>query len=57
MELHISYPKTYFIIDQQTARNFVQYSEWLSTSFPSICTTQIIKPLINSRILANHDTG
>ena len=46
--------KIYFIIDQQIARHFVQFSECLSSPIHSYAT-QIIKPFLSSRILANHD--
>ena len=48
--------KKYFIIDQQIARNFVQYSECLSNLLPNY-ETQIINPFLNSMISANHDKG
>ena len=48
--------KIYFIIDQQIARHFVQYSECLSHPLP-FYATQIINPFPNSRISANHEKG
>ena len=38
--------KIYFVIDQQMARHFVQYSECLSKTLPNYAT-QIINPLLN----------
>ena len=48
--------KRYFIIDQQIARHFVQYSEYLSN--PDLnYAPQIINLLIFSIISTNHDKG
>ena len=52
--LYIS-KKRYFIVDQQIARLFVQYSECLSIPLPFYGTMEIITPFLNSRISANHD--
>ena len=46
--------KIYFIIDQQIARYFVQYSECLTNYLP-FYATQIIYTFLNSRISCNHD--
>ena len=44
--------KGYFIIDQQIARQFMQYS---LSNLPFFYATQIINSFLNSRISANHD--
>ena len=54
--MHLWQTKRYFMIDQQKARHFVHFSEYLSTSIP-FYATQIIKNFLNSRISANHDKG
>ena len=46
--------KRYFIIDQQLARQFVQYSECLYLLFYA---TPIINPFLTSKISANHNKG
>ena len=48
------FSKRYSIIDQQLARHFVQYSEWLTISLP-FYATQIIDPFLTLRISANPD--
>ena len=48
--------KCIYIIDQQTVRHFVQYSECLPNPLP-VYGTKIVNPFINSRITANHDKG
>ena len=46
--------KRYFIIDQQIARHFVHYIEYPYDPLP-FYATQIINPVLTSRISTNHD--
>ena len=55
-EISYHHNKRYLIIDQQIARHFVQYSEYLSHSLP-FYPTQMINPILNLRISANHNKG
>ena len=48
--------KRYFIINQQIARHFVQYSECLYHPLP-FYVTPIINSFLTSGITANHDKG
>ena len=51
-KLYIS--QRYFLIDQQIAQYFAQYSEVLTTPIP-FYANQIINPFLTSRVSANHD--
>ena len=53
---YLYFYKRYFMIDQQIARHFVHYSEYIYHPLP-FYTTKIINPFLNSRISANHDKG
>ena len=48
--------KRYFKIDQQIARNFVHYREYLSNLLP-FYTIQITNPFLNSRISPNKEAN
>ena len=48
--------KRYFIIDHQIARHFLHYSECSYHPLP-FYATQMITPLLSSRISANQDKG
>ena len=48
--------KSDFMTEKQIAKYFVQYSECLSNPLP-FYATQIINPILNSMISANHNKG
>ena len=53
------FDKRYFIIDQQLARQFVEYSECLYNHPPPLpfYATPIINPFLTSKISAKYDKG